>query len=257
MNLDELFSGVVGFIIAMVIMAMAVGGVIYGYYQYVQSQVLANYLWPVVDVVPYEGGYYMAVVNAGHEPFFVKAIFLSDGSHIEVRSNVLYHDQAWFYQASDLPSAVMVCSAIKPSVCVIARASGWSMIDDAPSGSGWVNITLIVDPFSEGSVSWVGVGDNKGVSGSIGLDESNNPYFGGYAVKDIFTYGPLLIEVTYRYYYLAYNNSTTPLECWLETSPGVQPILLSKTEGLNYIQFTYMLIASPNTDLTIHVKCNG
>ncbi len=106
----------------MAIMSLALGLAVYGYYAYTQNQVLANYLWPVVDVVPYKNGYYVAVINTGHEPFFIKTIFLSDGSRINVESRVLHHNDAWFYVVDKLPSAVMVCSAVKPSVCVIAKA---------------------------------------------------------------------------------------------------------------------------------------
>ncbi|WP_054854614.1 hypothetical protein, partial [Vulcanisaeta distributa] len=173
MGFEEVITGTIGFAMAMAMMGLVIGGVLYGYYQYVQSQVLANYLWPVIDVVPpYKGGYYMAVINTGHEPFFVKAIFLSGGGHLDVKSKVLYRNDAWFYEVSELPSAVMVCSAIKPSVCVIAKASGWALINDAPPGSGWVNVTFIVDPWAVGGLAWVGVGGgNKGVSGYIGLNE--------------------------------------------------------------------------------------
>ncbi|ADY01216.1 hypothetical protein VMUT_1009 [Vulcanisaeta moutnovskia 768-28] len=255
MSIDELFTGAMGFAIAMAIAAAVIGGLLYGYYLYVQNQVLANYLWPVVDVVPYKGGYYMAVINTGHEPFFVKAIFFSDGSHINVESKALHHNQAWFYQASKLPSVVMVCSAIKPTVCIIAKASGWSLVVDAPPDSGWVNITLIVDCWASGSVNWVGIGNNKGVSGSLSIDLSNSGYcaVGGWGMsdaRDVFTYGPLLIEITYSY-------SVPQMSCGLEVIPSAQPILISKDTSpySGTWSFTYMLIASPSTDLTIHIKC--
>ncbi|WP_243676419.1 hypothetical protein [Vulcanisaeta distributa] len=127
-SIEEVFTGTIGFVIAMAIIGLALGLAVYGYYAYVQNQVLANYLWPVVDVVPYGSGYYVAVINTGHEPFFIKTIFFSDGSHLNVESRVLHHNEAWFYEVSELPSAVMVCSAVKPSVCVIAKSSGWSLI---------------------------------------------------------------------------------------------------------------------------------
>ena len=254
MGIDEIITGTIGFAIAMVMVGAAIGGLIYGYYLYVQHQVLANYLWPVVDVIPYGSGYYMAVINAGHEPFFVKYVIYSNGQSQAVKSGVLYHNQYWTYQSSLRPAAVMVCSALDTGVCVVEGANGWSVIDDAPPGSGWVNITLIVDCWASGSVSWVGVGDNKGVSGSLDVTPSTSlcsiGAWGSSASRDVFTYGPLLIEVSYSYSY-------PQMSCHLEISPNVQPILLSTTASPynpNW-SYTYILIASPNTDLTIHVAC--
>ena len=254
MGIDEIITGTIGFAIAMVMVGAAIGGLIYGYYLYVQHQVLANYLWPVVDVIPYGSGYYMAVINAGHEPFFVKYIIYSNGQSQAVKSGVLYHNQYWTYQSSLRPAAVMVCSALDPGVCVVEGANGWSVIDDAPPGSGWVNITFIVDSYSSGTLSWVGIGDNKGVSGTITLDDGNNPYYNLAATKDIFTYGPLLVTVTYSYNPYQLNPQTS---CSVEVSPSIQPILVSEGNTLEgYWIFTYAFVVSPNTDLIVRVACS-
>lgn len=52
MAFDEILTGTMGFVLAMVIASLVLGSGLYGYYVYVHKQVLENYLWPVADVVP-------------------------------------------------------------------------------------------------------------------------------------------------------------------------------------------------------------
>ncbi|ADN51629.1 hypothetical protein [Vulcanisaeta distributa] len=149
MTFDEILTGTIGFILAMVIISMVLGGGLYGYYVYVHRQVLENYLWPVADVVPYNGGYYLGVVNTGHEPFIVKKILLANGGVINVNSNVLNQNQWWFYQTNQLPVAVFVCSAIDPSTCTTVNVNGW--IDDY-TGVGNAITVVVNDPYN---ATWV------------------------------------------------------------------------------------------------------
>jgi hypothetical protein len=125
--LEEVLTSAVGFIIAMVILTTAVVIGLYGYWTYTNHVTLQNYLWPIAEVVPYKGGYYLGVVNTGYEPFTIKQIYLSGGSTISANTKSLTHNQ-WFTKAlNSLPVAVRVCSAIEPSVCVVAPVHGWSM----------------------------------------------------------------------------------------------------------------------------------
>jgi hypothetical protein len=125
--LEELMTEPIGFIIAMVILiAGAVGG-LYGYWNYANHATLENYLWPIAEVVPYKGSYYLGVVNTGYEPFTIKQIYLSGGSAISVDSKPLSHGQ-WLTKAlNNLPVAVRVCSTVDPGICIVAPVHGWSM----------------------------------------------------------------------------------------------------------------------------------
>ena len=163
MNLDEILTGTIGFIVGMLIVGGALGGAIYGYYLYTQHQVLENYLWPVVDVVPAQGGgYYIAVINTGHEPIFVKYIIYPNGKSQAVDSGVLYHNQHWLAQLSQAPAAVMVCSAINPGVCTVAKANGWRVATNGGSAGpldlAQVNVT-VNDPYNVyWQISWTYLG---------------------------------------------------------------------------------------------------
>ena len=141
MNIDEILTGTIGFVIAMVIVGAAIGGVIYGYYIYAQHQVLANYLWPIAEAVPAQGGgYWLAVINTGHEPFFVKYLIYPNGQSQAVNSGTLYHNQHWLVKLSQLPAEVMVCSAVNPSVCVTAPVHGWYVPQYGPRATATVYV---------------------------------------------------------------------------------------------------------------------
>ena len=165
MNLDEILTGTIGFIIAMTLIGAALGGVIYGYYAYAQHQILENYLWPVVEAVPAQGGgYWLAVINTGHEPLIVKYLIYPNGQSQTVNSGTLYQNQHWMTQLSQLPAEVMVCSAVNPNVCVTAPVHGYYIANTATfSGPGNSNNTnsnglievIVYDPYNAGwSVSW-------------------------------------------------------------------------------------------------------
>jgi len=125
--LEEVLTSAVGFIIAMVILTTAVVIGLYGYWAYANHVTLQNYLWPIAEVVPYNGSYYLGVVNTGYEPFIVKQIYLSGGSTISVNTKPLTHNQ-WFAETTNqLPIAVKVCSAIDPGICIVVPVHGWAM----------------------------------------------------------------------------------------------------------------------------------
>jgi len=125
--LEELITEPIGLVIAMVILiAGAVGG-LYGYWTYTNHVTLQNYLWPIAEVVPYKGNYFLAIVNTGYEPFVVKQVYLKGGSAISVDSKPLTHNQ-WFTETTNqLPIAVRVCSTVDPGICIVAPVHGWSM----------------------------------------------------------------------------------------------------------------------------------
>jgi hypothetical protein len=160
--LEELMTEPIGFIIAMVILTTAVVIGLYGYWAYTNHVTLQNYLWPIAEVVPYKGNYFLAIVNTGYEPFIVKQIYLSGGSAISVNTKPLTHNQ-WFTETTNqLPIAVKVCSAIDPGICIVAPVHGWSMDEvgvppDAilvvvnGSGCGW---SLTWYGWSGGTISY-------------------------------------------------------------------------------------------------------
>ena len=125
--LEEVMMEPIGLVIAMVILiAGAVEG-LYGYWNYANHATLENYLWPIAEVIPYQGGYYLGVVNTGYEPFTIKQVYLSGGSAISVNTKPLTHNQ-WFTKAlNSLPVAVRVCSTVDPRVCTVVPVHGWSM----------------------------------------------------------------------------------------------------------------------------------
>jgi hypothetical protein len=127
--LEELMTEPIGFIIAMVILTTAVVIGLYGYWAYANHVTLQNYLWPIAEVVPYKGSYYLAIVNTGYEPFVVKQVYLSGGSTISANTKPLTHNQWWFTETSQLPTAVKVCSAIDPRVCTVVSVHGWAMAE--------------------------------------------------------------------------------------------------------------------------------
>jgi len=81
---EEILTSTTGFIIAMVIMGVVIGIGLYGYWLYVNHVTLENELMPIAEVVPYQGGYYLAIVNTGYEPFTVRQVYLKGGSILSV-----------------------------------------------------------------------------------------------------------------------------------------------------------------------------
>jgi hypothetical protein len=122
--IEEVLTSSIGFVIAMVILGVVVGVGLYGYWVYVNHQTLENYLWPIAEVVPYKGGYYLGIVNTGNEPIIVENVYLNNSEVLSINSK-LQHNQ-WFTEALDsLPVAVRVCSAIDPRVCTVVSVHGW------------------------------------------------------------------------------------------------------------------------------------
>ncbi len=97
----------------------------------------------------YNNGYYLGVVNTGHEPIIIKEVLLANGKIINVNSGALNQNQWWFYQASQLPTAVLACSATDPSVCTITKVNGW--VDDY-TGAGDAITVIVNDPYN---ATWV------------------------------------------------------------------------------------------------------
>jgi len=161
--LEEVLASAVGFIIAMVILTTAVVIGLYGYWAYANHVTLQNYLWPIAEVVPYKGNYYLGIINTGYEPFTIKQIYLSGGSTISANTKPLTHNQWWFTETSQLPIAVKVCSAIDPGICTVVPVHGWSMAEvgvppDAilvvVNGSGDCSWSLTWYGWSGGTISY-------------------------------------------------------------------------------------------------------
>ncbi len=123
--IEEVLTSSVGFIIAMVVLSAIIGVGLYGYWVYVNHQTLENYLWPVAEVVPYKGGYYLGIVNTGNEPVIVEDVYLNNSEVLSINSK-LQHNQWLFETLSSLPVAVRVCSALDPRVCEVVPVHGWS-----------------------------------------------------------------------------------------------------------------------------------
>lgn len=128
MEIDELLTSTIGFVLLAILL---IGLALYfqGFTLYTQSQVLEYYLWPVADAVPTgSGSYYLAVINTGQEPFTVNYIIYQNGTTQSVGIGPLYHNQYWLTTVSQLPAAVMVCSAINPHVCVVTPVNNYTSI---------------------------------------------------------------------------------------------------------------------------------
>jgi len=161
--LEELMTEPIGLVIAMIILTTAIGIGLYGYWTYTNHVTLQNYLWPIAEVVPYKGDYYLGVVNTGYEPFTIKQIYLSGGSTISANTKPLTHNQWWFTETSQLPTAVKVCSAVEPGICTVVPVHGWSMAEvgvppDAilvvVNGSGDCGWSLTWYGWSGGTISY-------------------------------------------------------------------------------------------------------
>jgi len=124
-TIEEILTSSIGFIIAMVVLGAIIGVGLYGYWVYANHQTLENYLWPVAEVVPYKGDYYLGIVNTGNEPIIIEDIYTNNSKVLSVDAKPLSHNQ-WFTEALDsLPVAVRVCSAIDPRVCTVVPVHGW------------------------------------------------------------------------------------------------------------------------------------
>jgi hypothetical protein len=173
---EEILTSSIGFIIAVVILAAIIGGALYGYWVYADHQTLQNYLWPVAEVLPYQGEYFLAIVNTGNEPFYVEQIYLKGGavltpsqagnpglSWCSVSNTELVHNEWWCGMVNQLPVAVMVCSALDPQVCSVVPVHGWQVVTFSQpnqaafglgNGSGLIEV-VVNDPLNAGwSVTW-------------------------------------------------------------------------------------------------------
>ncbi|MCG2895254.1 MAG: hypothetical protein L7H05_03350 [Vulcanisaeta sp.] len=189
---EELLTSTIGFIIAMVIMSAVIAGGLYGYWVYANHVTLENYLWPIAEVLPYKGSYFLAIVNTGYEPFYVEQIYLKGGAVItpgqaanpglgwcSVSNTKLMHNQWWCGMVNQLPVAVRVCSAIDPKVCIVAPVHGWSVVTFSQAtfgvGSGLIEV-VVNDPYNAGwSVSWSYSGQSYSLSKSTSYTWYINP----------------------------------------------------------------------------------
>ena len=160
--IEEITTSTIGFVIAMVVLSVIIGVGLYGYWVYVNHITLENYLWPIAEVLPYKGEYFLAIVNTGNEPFYVKQIYLKGGTVLTPNqavnpslnwcstSNIkLMHNQWWCGEANQLPVAVRVCSAIDPRVCTVVPVHGWSTVDVySLLGTNCPVLVTVSDPYS-------------------------------------------------------------------------------------------------------------
>ncbi len=181
--IEEVITSTMGFIIAMVILTAVIGGGLYGYWLYVNHVTLENELMPIAEVVPYNGSYYLGVVNTGYEPIIIKDVYLNNSGVLSINSKPLTHNQWFFEQTNQLPTAVMVCSAIDPRVCEVIPVHGWSTVDPTSilgnsSGSGLIGV-VVHDPYNIGwEVAWTYVAPSY--FGGLGAAASYPESYGGF-----------------------------------------------------------------------------
>ena len=182
--IEEILTSSIGFIIAMVVLSVIIGVGLYGYWIYANHVTLENYLWPIAEVLPYKGEYFLAIVNTGHEPFYIEQIYLKGGAVLtpnqavnpnlnwcSVTNTKLVHNQWWCGEVNKLPVAVRVCSAIDPKVCIVAPVHGWSVVTFNQVTFGIVNCPVLAsvnDPYSAGwQVTWTMTGSTYSISKSV------------------------------------------------------------------------------------------
>jgi hypothetical protein len=184
--IEEITTSTIGFIIAMVVLSVIIGVGLYGYWIYANHVTLENYLWPIAEVLPWKGEYFLAIVNTGNEPFYVKQIYLKGGTVLtpnqatnpnlnwcSVANTKLVHNQWWCGMVNQLPVAVRICSTLDPSVCVVAPVHGWVTVtfsQPSQAAFGISNCPVLAsvsDPYSAGwQVTWTMTGSTYSVSES-------------------------------------------------------------------------------------------
>jgi hypothetical protein len=184
--IEEITTSTIGFVIAMVILTAVVAGGLYGYWIYANHVTLENYLWPIAEVLPWKGEYFLAVVNTGNEPFYVEQVYLKGGTVLtpnqavnpnlnwcSVSNTELMHNEWWCGEVNKLPVAVRVCSALDPSVCVVAPVHGWETVtfsQPTQAAFGISNCPVLAsvsDPQGAGwQVVWSMAGNSYSVSKS-------------------------------------------------------------------------------------------
>jgi len=185
--IEEITTSTIGFVIAMVILTAVVAGGLYGYWVYANHVTLENYLWPIAEVLPYKGEYFLAIVNTGNEPFYVKQIYLKGGTVLtpnqvvnpnlnwcSVANTKLMHNQWWCGMVNQLPVAVRICSALDPSVCVVAPVHGWETVtfsQPSQAAFGISNCPVLASVSdSQGAgweVTWTMTGSTYSISKSV------------------------------------------------------------------------------------------
>jgi len=184
--IEEITTSTIGFIIAMVVLSAIIGVGLYGYWVYANHVTLENYLWPIAEVLPYKGEYFLAIVNTGNEPFTIEQIYLKGGTVLTPNQAInpnlnwcsatntkLMHNEWWCGMVSQLPVAVRVCSALDPQVCVVAPVHGWQVVTFSQpnqAGFGISNCPILAsvgDPYNAGwEVAWTMAGGTYSVSES-------------------------------------------------------------------------------------------
>jgi len=181
--IEEILTSTIGFVIAMVILSVVIGVGLYGYWVYANHVTLENYLWPIAEVLPYKGSYFLAIVNTGNEPFYIEQIYLKGGSVLTPNQAInpnlnwcstsntkLMHNEWWCGEVKQLPVAVRVCSALDPQVCVVASVHGWSVVTFNQATFGISNCPVLASVSdSQGAgweVEWTMAGGSYSVSES-------------------------------------------------------------------------------------------
>jgi hypothetical protein len=168
--IEEILTSTIGFVIAMVILSVVIGVGLYGYWVYANHVTLENYLWPIAEVLPYQGGYLLAIVNTGNEPFTIEQVYLKGGTVItpsqaanpnlnwcSTSNTKLMHNQWWCGEVNQLPVAVRICSALDPQVCVVAPVHGWETVTfNQPSQAafGISNCPVLVSVSDSQNAGW-------------------------------------------------------------------------------------------------------
>ena len=110
----------------MVLLGAVIGVGVYAYHTYVHQEVLKLYMRPVIDMVPGSNGYYLAVINSGHEPIQPMAILYPNGTLSSVDAPTLLEGQYWLVNLTSEPSAVYICSALDPHVCAFVPINNYT-----------------------------------------------------------------------------------------------------------------------------------
>jgi hypothetical protein len=186
--IEEILTSSIGFVIAMVILTAVIAGGLYGYWVYANHVTLENYLWPIAEVLPYKGNYFLAIVNTGNEPFYVEQIYLKGGavltpsqaanpglSWCSTSNTKLMHNQWWCGMVNKLPVAVRICSTLDPSVCVVAPVHGWSVVtfsQPSQAAFGISNCPVLASVSDSQGAGWEVVWSMAGNSYSVSKSTS-------------------------------------------------------------------------------------
>ena len=161
MDWDELLTTTIGFALAMALLGVVIGVGVYTYHVYVHQEVLELYMRAVVDVVPASSGYYLAVINAGHEPIQPRAVLYTNGTLASVSAPTLFEGQYWLASLTGEPGAVYICSALDPHACAFVNVNNYTVYTP-------INTTVASCPIT------INVGDQPNAGWEITWNYTNN-----------------------------------------------------------------------------------